>query len=175
MIKSILFLAAMITIFGVLFLTYSRLGAFSFAGGSDSTLRVVRSPALIIVAVSMGLSLYLAFLIYYSKPGIVEHIVLVLLPMIWIISGRAVGIFPDGRIVTGWFFFPDGRIDFRTHNTDHELYIARTQILINLGWILEIINEEQSAKVFVGPLLQNPLLKLLEEIGFGLTNESETQ
>ena len=176
MIKLTLFLVALIVVVGVSSLTYSKLGVFNFAGGSDSTLRVVRSSPWIIAAVSFTLLAWLVFFIWHSQSGVAQLVILAVLLMMWIISGRVIGVFPDGRIVAGWFFFSTTVLDFRDHDEDHEFHVLHTQILPSSGWVVETRSHGQRARIFVGPILQNSLLGLLKERGFDvrLTTEGTT-
>ena len=170
--KIILFLAALILIVGFSSLTYSKFGIFNFTGGSHSTLHLVRSSSKVIAALSVILLTYLAFLLYYSKSGVAEIVILLFFIALWIVSGRAIGILPDGRIVTGWFLFATNTVDFRDHNEDPEIYIANTQILVRPGWLLEIQSDSQRTKVFVGPLISVSLLKILVESGYNVVIEN---
>lgn len=175
MMKYILFFSVLTIIFGVSFLTYSRFGMFNFARGSDSTLRVVRSLSGIVALLSVIFVTYLFFLIWNSRFGIAEIIMLIALITLWIVSGRAIGILPDGQIVTGWFLFSTHTVDFRDHNEDPEIYMANTRIFPKSYYCIEIHSGNHRRKVFVGPFVQAPLIKIFKEVGFNVTMGDGTQ
>lgn len=169
--KSALLLTGLILVVSFSLLTYSRLGAFYFAKGSNSTLVLARPSPWILAVFAIGFSLFITFLIWRSTLGVKEFIILLFLLSCWLISGRVVGVFPDGRIVAGWFFIRTSVVDFRGRDEDHELYISHTAVLDSQRWEVEIRSHDQRATIFVGPVLKNKLLELLKERGFDIGRE----
>ena len=38
-------------------------------------------------------------------------VLLILFFLLWVMSGRAIGVFPDGKIKTGWFYFATSELN----------------------------------------------------------------
>lgn len=159
-------LTLLVTIVALLFLSYSDLGRFLFAEGSDSLLILVRPALGAVIAVNVGILAWLLFLIWKGKVRLLEVGVLVFLLVVWILSSRVVGRFSDGRIIAGFWCFRTGTVDFREPNEDWESYAAHTEIDTSFRSILEVESHGQSARIFVGPLLDRRAVDLLTEAGF---------
>ena len=166
MIRIIFFLIALIMVVGASYLMHSKLGVFNFAQGSDSDLNIVSAPLWLTAAISAGLLLFIAFLTWYSRVGVLHLILLAVLMFAWIINGRVVGVSTDGRILAGWFYVRTEFVNFREPDEDPEVYVSHMKILAHSRWQLEIQIREHRAKIFVGPILRNSLLGALKERGF---------
>ena len=166
MMKLILLLLILLVILGVSILTYSSIGDFMFAGGSDSALTIIRTPRWVIIAILFVCIAWLAFCIWSPNLGIPQFFILIVLLLVWASSVRAVGLYPDSRVSVGWVFYITGVVDFREHNEDYDRHASHTQISYTLGGIIEITSHDHTAKIFVGPILQESVLKLLKERGY---------
>lgn len=164
--KCILLLIALIVVAGTAFLTYSKLGVFNFAQGSDSDLYIVRSSPWITVALSAALLLFFAFLMWYPKLRAAGLVMLAALTFVWIVNGRVLGLHADGRIIAGWFFVRTEFVDFREPDEDPEVYASHMTIMAHSKWKVEIRNRQHRVKMFIGPILQNSLVQTWKEYGF---------
>jgi hypothetical protein len=164
--KYISFVTAFVMIVGTAFLTYSKLGLFNFAQGSDSDLHIVRSSPWLTAVLSAGLLLFIAFLIWNPRLRVAGLIMVVVLILVWIINGRVVGMYSDGRIISGWFFVRTEVVNFREPDEDPEVYVSHMTIMAHSKWKVEIRSREHTVKMFVGPILHKSLLKSWKKRGY---------
>jgi hypothetical protein len=150
----------------MLFLTAFRLfastGNFIFAAGSDSLMTIVSSHLLI--SISLAVSFFLALLTYKKKRRALFTSLLTLIFLLWLFSGRMIAFFPDGRLISGWFYIPTNRIDICKTDIDCEkLFYYYTKIEARSFWRLRITNTETNTTVFIEPFIWKNAIKLFEK------------
>jgi hypothetical protein len=148
------------------FPTYSK---YFFAGGSiDSLMEFASSNMLlqIFLLVANGFALFrLIRGINFKK-----LMLFILILALWITSGRVIGIFPDGTIKTGWFYFETNEYDVCIDNkTDCQTIAAyQTSAEPKFPWCVLISNKQVRHNIFLGPLIWYPATNLLKkEFGSG--------
>ena len=147
------------------YLPYSRMGSFLFAGGSDSTLQLITPPFIMLSIVNFGFIIAFLYTLHF-RPSFGLITVITLLMTIWLLCGRVIGVFHDGRIISGYFFIPVKTIDFRDVSEDFENYITETEIRRSSNLIIEIKNGRSKESIFIGPVNINACNNLLKSIGF---------
>ena len=135
--------------------------SFNFSNGSDSVMDLSVSniwiKVLLIVILGMLLLKYLQ-----KKNYKFLSLIFIILP-IWILSGRTVGIFPDGRLNIGWFYIKTDRINLCHPNDDCEkIFYNNTKIEELPFWRIKIENKNINQIIFVGPFIWNQTRKMFE-------------
>jgi hypothetical protein len=74
--------------------------SFIFAGGSDELLHPVSGNMLIQFLLVFC---FAAFILIYRAKSKLRAALLIIFFILWVLSGRVVGLFPDGRLSAGWF------------------------------------------------------------------------
>ncbi len=164
--KAIFSLIVSLPVLIIVWLTYNRIGAFIFAGGSDSVLQVVRTPLWISALISFVLVISLIYSIYSIEWNIGQRAFLSILFIAWILNGQTIGVYPDGRIMIGWYFFPINITNTLKPNENPEQYVSIISVKTKNFFTLEFKNENDLTTIFVNPWLQSPLMKILIGLGF---------
>jgi len=82
---------------------------------------------------------------------------------VWVLSGRVVSIFPDGRLGRGWFYVETARVNLCPDSGDCEVtYYYDTQVETLAGWRVRVSNAHVNETFFVGPLLLPRVVRLLK-------------
>lgn len=152
---------------------YTSANTFFFAGGSIASLMDLAAMPVIIptsLLIVFGLLLYF----YWRKNSKVKLVNLGIVMLLWFLSGRTVGmiVYPDGEVVTGWFYIQTGRFYICDQKTDCETtigYHTKTESLP--FWGIRIKNRNTDKLVFTGPFLWNRTAKLFNaKLGAGKYN-----
>lgn len=147
-------------------LNYSR---FFFAGGSvESLMAMPRSN--IYLQIGFVIVCFLFWILFLKNHHKINLTLFVLFFLLWLMSGRSIGILYDGRVKSGWFYFqtkefticPDSLIDCET------VMGYQTAVKKLPFWRLEIRNAKVDKVIFVGPILWRSTYKLFrKKIGSG--------
>jgi hypothetical protein len=133
----------------------------SLAGGSIGSIMIMIT---IRAAISTVLLVAFVLMSYFYFKKKVKAVFLILTFLLWFVSGRMIGILPDGRLSTGWFYMETDRIDLCDHKTDCETVMAQqTKIQKLLFWRIRVKNKTTDQIIFVGPMLWNNALKVFHE------------
>lgn len=163
--KTVALVSVFVVALVVSVITYTAIGSFLFARGSDTDFAVARSgeriTALVLAALAGGPLLASRF---RSSPATALTVIVAL--SVWALSGRAVGLFGDGRIVAGWFFLRTTSVDLRQPGEDFEVYASRVRVVALPGWSIELRAAARSERLFVGPASWRSCIQLLSARGF---------
>ena len=101
--------------------------------------------------------------------GISKILALLLVLVLWIFSGRVVAFkaFPDGRIITGWYYIETDKFNLCENDIDCEGVIAKEFKVTNLPlWRINIKTNTFDKTVFVGPFVSKSWERVLgKQIG----------
>jgi hypothetical protein len=147
----------------MLLLTALRLwpstGNFIFAGGSDILMTIVTSHFL--TSITLAVSFFATVLIYKKKRRVLFTLLLTLIFLLWLLSGRMIALFPDGRLISGWFYIETNRTDICKTDIDCEkLFYYDTKFEKLSFWRLRIANSETNTTVFTGPFIWKNAIRL---------------
>jgi hypothetical protein len=141
---------------------FPSFSAFIFANGSD----VLMNFAFPSVWLQVSLVLIFGVPLFMFRGKLLKRLypALALVFVFWIFSGRTFGIFPDGRIVTGWFYVGFDQIEVCRNSTDCEktLYYE-TSIESLKPWRIRIRNKEINSTIFIGPVIWSNTLHILSQ------------
>jgi hypothetical protein len=143
-----------------------NVGTMIFAGGSDSLLSIaVPDLFLRIVFLLVFVATALLFKQFTEKNN--AYIILVLFFSFWVLSGRMVGTFPDGRLISGWFYIPIKEVDLCKDDADCDKsnYARYTK---QSFWLYNVKNKEVDVLIFAGPFLDRKLERLFDRKFLGL-------
>lgn len=93
-------------------------------------------------------------------------LVLLLLFILWLLSGRVVAFkaFPDGRVITGWYYMEANSFNLCKENNDCESVVFKQTKVKRLPlWCISINNKVINKVIFIGPFTWNSCAKLFEE------------
>jgi len=165
--KCIFLIFAIIMFCGTILLFYSDVKIL-FLRESAGYLSKINDPnraASIIFLVT-----YVVILIFFWKK-IKLHIYLTLsiLFILWFVSGRSVAFkyFPEGRVITGWYYIETDNFYISKGQMDYEKVITKeTSIEILSFWRIRIQNKMIDRTLFIGPFVwENSLIVLNQDIG----------
>jgi hypothetical protein len=129
------------------------LSRFLFASGSDVLMDLIYPQ----LYYSVILVILFAFLVFYYnnfKKVTLYNFALSITFFFWLLSGRTVAFFPDGRLISGWFYFETNRVDICKNDIDCEkIYYYDTSYQNKFFFFYRIKNKEIETKIFVGPFL----------------------
>lgn len=135
--------------------------SFLFARGSDGLMQMKSAPFWI------QFLLILCFIIVafaFKGKSRVKTYLLPILFILWILSGRVVGLFPDGRLSTGWFYVETARLNICKNSNDCEkVYYYETEVQPLALWRIRIKNKEINKVIFVGPAIWSGTLKMFKK------------
>lgn len=133
----------------------------SLAGGSIGSIMIMITTY---VVISTALLVAFVLISYFYIKNKVKSVFLIITFLLWFLSGRMIGILPDGRLSTGWFYMETGRVDLCDHKTDCETVMAQqTKIQKLFFWRIRVKNKTTDQIIFVGPMLWNNALKVFHE------------
>jgi hypothetical protein len=115
----------------------------SLAGGSIGSIMIMIT---IRAAISTVLLVAFVLMSYFYFKKKVKAVFLILTFLLWFVSGRMIGILPDGRLSTGWFYMETDR-----------------KIKKLLFCSIRVKNKTTDQIIFVGPMLWNNALKVFHE------------
>lgn len=127
-------------------------GNFIFVGGSDMLMSLVSSNFL--VSITFGIAFFIIVFFYQKARRKVVIPLLILIFLLWFLSGRMIALFPDGRIITGWFYIQTNRSDICRTDIDCEKVFRYDTRLEKLSvWRLRVSNSEIDVQIFTGPFI----------------------
>lgn len=135
-------------------------GTFFLAGGSDVLMSYASTDLFV------RLLFWLAFVVcvilfdkFLSKK--LSPVLLVIFFTLWVLSGRMIAIFPDGRLVGGWFYIATETANLCKDATDCEMVLYNeTSYTRKPLWCISVKNKEMSVVKFVGPFIENEVSHL---------------
>jgi hypothetical protein len=144
-----------------LFPSFNR---FFFAGGSTESLMELVTSNFYIQAILLLACGYLGYRLLKNF-DVKILILLICIFLMWVMSGRTIGVFSDGKIKTGWFYFAtnelnlcvDDKADCQTV-TDYQ-----TKIEKKFFWFVEIKNTQVNKNIFIGAVIWYTGTKMLSE------------
>ena len=90
---------------------------------------------------------------------------LLLVLILWLLSGRVVAFkaFPDGRVITGWYYIETNSFKLCEENDDCESVLFKETKVKELPlWCISINNKLTNKVVFIGPFTWNSCYKAFE-------------
>lgn len=136
--------------------------SFIFAGGSDGLMDMVSANP--IFQTSCIIIFGTVLIVGKHKYKKYAYLFLALLFFIWILSGRVIALFPDGRISTGWFYLETNRINICKDEIDcDKIYYYETEIDKLPLWRIKIKNKRNDAIVFIGPIVWQKTIELFKK------------
>lgn len=83
---------------------------------------------------------------------------------LWLLSGRVIGVYHDGKIITGWFCFRTEQIIVCNYNEqeDCENTLFKTEVVEKSLWRAEVRNKYGTNTVFLGPFCWREGIKVLK-------------
>lgn len=93
--------------------------------------------------------------------------VLILLPVLilWLLCGRVIAFkaFPDGRIITGWYYVETNRFNLCKNDIDCETMVSKESTISKLPlWRVRINSKYANKVIFVGPFTWYSCYKVFE-------------
>lgn len=71
-------------------------------------------------------------------------------------NGSMIAIFPDGRLISGWFYIETGNVDICKSGIDCDrVFYYETRYKRSRLWTYAVSNNEINTKIFVGPIITN--------------------
>jgi hypothetical protein len=98
----------------------------------------------------------------FSTPKILTLLIMLLL---WLLSGRVVAFkaFPDGRIITGWYYIETNKFNLCENDIDCEGIISKETTISKLPlWRISINSKYTNNIIFVGPFTWDSCYKVFE-------------
>lgn len=102
----------------------------------------------------------------FIKYGLKKNLLLLSFFILWLMSGRVVAFksFPDGRIITGWYYIEGNSFKLCNQNIDCERMLFKETKVKRLPlWRISIDNNLSNKKIFIGPFTWNSSAKVFEE------------
>lgn len=135
-----------------------------FAGGSiESLMEMVTSNFFL----KLSLLLICGFLWYklLRHFNINIFVLCICVFILWLFSGRTIGVLPDGKIKTGWFYFATNEINICVDDkTDCQTITDyQTKVEKKFFWYVEFKNKQVNDEIFIGPVVWYPALKMLNK------------
>lgn len=84
--------------------------------------------------------------------------------LLWLLSGRVVAFkaFPDGRIITGWYYIETNRFNLCKNDVDCETIVSKESTITKLAlWRVSINSKYTNKIIFVGPFTWHSCYKTL--------------
>ncbi|MDH7463880.1 hypothetical protein QEG73_21440 [Chitinophagaceae bacterium 26-R-25] len=91
---------------------------------------------------------------------------LLLVLVLWFLSGRVTAFkaFPDGRVITGWYYIETNSFRLCNENEDCESVLFKETKVKKLPlWCISIKNMTTKKLIFIGPFSWNSCIKSFEE------------
>lgn len=143
------------------------------ASGSDDVMQLVSSNLYVRVAFLMIFIILVVYGIFKRKQHKFYYPIMFVVFGLWLLSGRMVALFPDGRLIYGWYYFEAGEINICSHGVDCEkVYAYETDYGRRFLWRYRIMNNSISETIFTGPFIVNEVDSLFSHsflrLGTGL-------
>jgi hypothetical protein len=107
---------------------------------------------------------------YHKKPNRMRLASVSTVVILWVLCGRMVGtlLWPEGKVITGWYYIPTNDFKLCDGSTDCETVIYYQAHIEKLSfWRLKIKSKNIDQTIFVGPFIWNEVPKVFGEIGSG--------
>jgi hypothetical protein len=134
---------------------YTATNTYFFAGGSMASLMSVAAlPAAVPTTLLAIFGVLLYF--YLRRDKRIKLAYLAVVMVLWFLSGRTIGtiLYPNGQVVTGWFYIATDKFLVCNQKTDCETTIGyRTKTESLSLWRIHIKNDSTDKEIFVGPFL----------------------
>ncbi|MGZ3777712.1 MAG: hypothetical protein ACXVIY_10050 [Mucilaginibacter sp.] len=145
--------------------------ANKFVFGRNSADYMLKLAAVSVVWPIALLVLYLLFAwFYHRKPNRTRLALVTTVVLLWFLCGRMVGtlLWPEGKVITGWYYIPTYDFKLCGGDTDCETVVYyQTHIEKLAFWRLRIKNRNVDQTVFAGPFIWNQIPEVFSEIGTG--------
>ncbi|WP_300601842.1 hypothetical protein [Niabella sp.] len=136
---------------------------FLFAGGSDGLMELVTSSLVLRVVIVALFCLSVMVYILQKKKKIFLLFPVVFF-ILWIISGKMIAIFPDGRLRSGWFFMEIRSVNICEGQADCEqVSYYETTVTALSFYRIRVKNNTVDAVILTTPFIRENVLKLLRE------------
>jgi hypothetical protein len=110
---------------------------------------------------------YIAVAVLVFKKVSTQRVLILLLAMIlWLMCGRVISFkaFPDGRIITGWYYIESNNFNLCEDDNDCETIISKGSTISKLSlWRIGIKNKYINKVIFIGPFTWHNCSKLFEK------------
>lgn len=109
--------------------------------------------------------LYLAILVL-RRLSLRRLFILLLVLLFWLMSGRVVAFksFPDGRVITGWYYVEANSFKLCKEDIDCESMLFKETKVTRLPfWCISIDNSLTNKIIFIGPFTWNSSAKVFED------------
>jgi hypothetical protein len=133
------------------------------ASGSDCLMDLVATN------VYLSISFFLLFLVFlFFKKQITNkfifNILIITTFFLWFWSGFMVAIFPEGKVISGWYYFEFNRIELCENDPDYEkiLYYETTYEKEYI-WTYKIKNKKIETRILRSPFIKMELESSLSE------------
>ena len=145
---------------------FSNFNKSFFAGGSEALMKITTPNFFLQIL----LLLICGFLWHklLRNFNVTIFVLCISVFMLWLMSGRTIGVFPDGKIKTGWFYFATNEINVCVDDkadcesvTDYQTTAEKM-----FFWRVRIKNKQINQRIFIGPFVWSSASKMLQE-GFG--------
>jgi hypothetical protein len=141
-------LMASVTIIGF----NSGLSRFLFANGSDSLMTLVESRLYIRVLLLIAFIITIAAQLNHCKK--IYSLFATGIFFLWLLSGRMIALFPDGSIITGWYYMQTNKKSICSKHADCEkVFYYETKYQKLFLWRYNITNQQTNISLFAGPFI----------------------
>jgi hypothetical protein len=150
-------------VFGTWDVILGNFGKFVFAIGSDVDLFIISCQLWHRIAISVFFVVLLWF--NFGLVKIKYCFILGTVLIFWVFSLFSVGVFSDGRVISGWTMLQFNKFNVCWTGCDcEEVIYYRTKIILNNPWSIRVKNDSVNQIVFSGPLLNKKAFHELEEV-----------
>jgi hypothetical protein len=122
-----------------------------------------------LIMLCLFLVLYLVLLIFFwKKLSVTVILILCSILLLWLLSGRTIAFkyFPNGRILTGWYYIESNQFTLCGDDEDYERIISQeTKLIESPYWSVRVVNENIDETIFIGPFTWRSSMEVLRQIG----------
>ncbi|THU30781.1 hypothetical protein FAM09_29720 [Niastella caeni] len=101
----------------------------------------------------------------FRKFSALKVLTLLLVLILWLLCGRVVAFkaFPDGRVITGWYYIETNKFNLCENDVDCEGIISKETTISKLPlWRIRINSKYTKKIIFVGPFTSHNCYKVFE-------------
>jgi hypothetical protein len=134
---------------------------FFFASGSDGLMSLVTSKIYLRIFL---LIFFISMIIFYKRfnQKIIYFIILLVTFFVWCWSGVMIAIFPNGKLLSGWYYFEIKKVDLCKSDIDCEkVFYYETSFKRKSFWTYQIGNKEVKVNIITSPFIEPELDELL--------------
>jgi len=150
---------------------YSPERNFLFAGVSSADYMLELASMPMAVPTIFLFCFGLLTLYYFKRAKKIKLVFLTVILLLWFLSGRTIGtiLWPEGTIITGWFYIRFDKFIICNNDGDCETTISYHTKTEELSfWRVRVKNKNTDRVIFVGPFIWSRTLKLFnEQLGLG--------